>query len=194
VRFSRTGLFSNTRFRKSAEGLEGCLSRLGSSYDPWSGHFDVLSHCRAALPRRTVALAASIAPLQEHPHGLVAALLQAGGVPVDSVVIVIPTTFRVEPRAEFWQPVGPVLLAPRGAALQGAPEFLAGRPPLEVIFPLAVLAPPKLESQKLEAHFSYLSVPTALVPCDCKAPYVLDLSNGLDQEYLIERETMLQNS
>jgi hypothetical protein len=34
----------------------------------------------------------------------------------------------------------------------------------------------------------------ALVPCDCKAPYVLDLSNGLDQEYLIERETMLQNS
>ena len=38
-----------------------------------------------------------------------------------------------------------------------------------------------------------LSFP-ALVPCDCKAPYVLDLSNGLDQEYLIERETMLQNS
>jgi hypothetical protein len=30
------------------------------------------------------------------------------------------------------------------------------------------------------------SAKLALVPCDCKAPYVLDLSNGLDQEYLIE--------
>src|SRR4029450_513694 len=53
-----------------------------------------------------------------------------------------------------------MLLAPRCEALQRAPELLAGCSPLEVIFPLAVLAPPKLESQKPEAHFSYLSVPT----------------------------------
>src|SRR6266508_660132 len=53
-----------------------------------------------------------------------------------------------------------MLLAPRCEALQSAPEFLAGCSPLEVIFPLAVLAPPNLESQKLEAHFSCLSVPT----------------------------------
>ena len=28
----------------------------------------------------------------------------------------------------------------------------------------------------------------------CKAWYVLDLTHGLDQKYLIERETILQNS
>src|SRR2546428_10696797 len=53
-----------------------------------------------------------------------------------------------------------MLLAPRCEALQSAPEFLAGCSPLEVIFPLAVLAPPNLKSQKLEALFSCLSVPT----------------------------------
>ena len=69
--------------------------------------------------------------------------MQAGGVPGDSVVIVIPAKLRVQPLAECWLPVVPVLLAPRGEALQGALEFLAGHPPLAVRFPLAALAPPK---------------------------------------------------
>src|SRR5262249_24768101 len=54
-----------------------------------------------------------------------------------------------------------MLLAPRGEALQGAPELLAGRPPLEVLLPLAVLAPSPLKPQKLDAGFSCESVPIA---------------------------------
>ena len=80
---------------------------------------------------------------------------------MDSVVVVIPTQFRVQPLAECGHPVVPVLFAPRGEALQGAPEFLAGRPPLEGIFPLAGLAPPKLTPQQLAAGFACLAVPTA---------------------------------
>jgi hypothetical protein len=86
--------------------------------------------------------------------------------PVDSVVMVVPTECGVQPLEQHWQSSRPMLLAPRCEALQSAPECLAGCAPLAVILPLAVLAPPKLASQKLEAPFSCLSVPTARdAPC-----------------------------
>jgi hypothetical protein len=160
VRFSRTGLFRKYSLPQVGLGLEGCLPRLGSSYDPWSCNFEALQYCFVALPRITVALATPVEPLQQNPHGTVEELFQTGGVPVDSVVIVVPTKFGVQPLEEFWQSEVSVLLAPRGEALQGTAEFLAGRPPLEVIFPLAIFAPSKLEPQKLKAGFPCLSVPT----------------------------------
>ena len=79
---------------------------------------------------------------------------------MDSVVMVIPTEFGVQPLEEHWQPEVAILLAPRGEALQRGAEFLAGRAALEVILPLAVLAPSKLNPQKLEAGFPCESVPT----------------------------------
>jgi hypothetical protein len=71
VRLSRTGLFSNTRFRKSGLDRAGGLSRLGSSNDPWSGNFEVLQDCSVALPGITMALATPIKPLQQNPYGFV---------------------------------------------------------------------------------------------------------------------------
>ncbi len=53
-----------------------------------------------------------------------------------------------------------VRLAPRGEALQSTAEFLAGRAALEVLFPLAILAPAKRKPEKLEAGFPCVSVPT----------------------------------
>jgi hypothetical protein len=108
-----------------------------------------------------VALATPVAPLQHNPPGTVEALLQAGSVPVDSVVIVVPTELGVQPLAEHCESSMTMRLAPRGEALQGAPEFLAGRPPLEVILPLAVLAPSTLKPQTLDAGFPCESVPIA---------------------------------
>src|SRR5207247_10059773 len=49
--------------------LEGCLPRLGSSNDPWSGNFEALQDCCVALPRVTVALATPVKPLQQNPYG-----------------------------------------------------------------------------------------------------------------------------
>ena len=85
-------------------GLEGCLSRLGSSNDPWSGNFEALQYVVVALPSITVALATPIEPLQQNPYGFVEELFQAGGVPMDSVVIVVPAEFGVQPLEEHWQP------------------------------------------------------------------------------------------
>ena len=54
-----------------------------------------------------------------------------------------------------------MLLAPRGEALQGTAEFLAGGAALEVLLPLAGLAPSKRKPEKRAAGFSCVSVPTA---------------------------------
>src|SRR5713101_437449 len=77
--------------------LKGCLPRLGSSNDPWSGDFAALQSCFVALPGITVALATPVEPLEQQPHGTVEELFQAGGVPMDSVVIVVPAEFGVQP-------------------------------------------------------------------------------------------------
>src|SRR5215831_16479387 len=61
-------------------GLEGCLARLGSSNDPWSGNFEALQYAVVALPGVTVTLATPIEPLPQNPYGFVEALLQTGGV------------------------------------------------------------------------------------------------------------------
>jgi hypothetical protein len=106
-------------------------------------------------------LATPIEPLQQKPYGVVEELFQAGGVPMDPVVIVIPTEFGVEPLEQYWQPEVAVLLTPRGEALERGPQFLPCGPAFEVISPLAILSPPTLEPQTLEARFSCLSVPTA---------------------------------
>jgi hypothetical protein len=98
-------------------------------------------------------LATPIEPLQQNPYGFVEELFQAGDVPVDSVVVVISTEFGVQPLEEHWQPEVAILLAPRGEALESSAEFLAGRAALEVLCPLAILAPSKLKPQKLEAGF-----------------------------------------
>src|SRR2546423_15447914 len=55
----------------------------------------------------------------------------------------------------------PLLLATRYAALQDAPECLAGRPPLAVLFPLAGLAPSTRQPQHLAAGVACESVPLA---------------------------------
>ena len=79
---------------------EGYLARLGSSNDPWAGHFAALQdHC-VALPRVTVALALPVEPLQENPHGAVEERWQAGCVPMDSGVVGIPTEFGIQPLEE----------------------------------------------------------------------------------------------
>ena len=80
---------------------------------------------------------------------------------MDSVVIVIPTEFGVEPLEQHWQPEVAVLLTPHGEALERGPEFLPCGPAFEVISPLAILSPPKLEPQKLEPGFPCQAVPTA---------------------------------
>ena len=48
-----------------------------------------------------MALATPIEPLQQHPYGFVEALLPAGSVPMDSVVIVIPAELGVEPLEQY---------------------------------------------------------------------------------------------
>ena len=80
------------------------MPRLWSSNDPWSGNFEALQDFFVALPRITVALATPVEPLQQNPHGAVEELFQAGGVPVDSVVIVVPAEFGVQPLEEYWEP------------------------------------------------------------------------------------------
>jgi hypothetical protein len=107
-----------------------------------------------------VALATPIEPLQQNPYGFVEELLQAGGVSMDSVVVVIPAEFGVEPLEQYWQPEVAVRLTPRGEALERGPEFLPCGPAFEVILPLAILSPPKLEPQKLEPAFPCKAVPT----------------------------------
>jgi hypothetical protein len=113
------------------------------------------------LPGITVALATPIEPLQHNPYGFVEELLQAGGVPMDSVVVVIPAEFSVEPLEQYCQPEVAVLLTPRGEALERGPEFLPCGPAFEVILPLAILAPPTLEPQTLEPGLPCEAVPTA---------------------------------
>jgi hypothetical protein len=72
----------------------------------------------------------------------------------------------VQPLEEPWQPEVAMLLAPRGAALQGPAECLAGGAALEVIFPLAGLAPSQRKPEQLAADFSCVSVPTERdAPC-----------------------------
>ena len=132
-------------------GLEGCLSRLGSSNDPGSGNVKALQYFCVAWPRVTVALATPVEPLQQNPHGLVEDRFQAGGIPVDPIVIVVPTESGVQPLEEYWPPEVPMLFAPRGEAFQRGPEFLAGGAALEVILPLAILALSALKPPKLEA-------------------------------------------
>ena len=51
-----------------------------------------------------MALTTPVEPLQQNPHGAVEERFQAGGVPVDSVVIVIPTEFGVQPLEEHREP------------------------------------------------------------------------------------------
>lgn len=91
-------------------GHDGYLSRLGSSYDPWSGNVEVLQDFVVALPGVTVALTPPIEPLAQHPYGFVEKLLQAGGIPVDSVVMVVPTKCGVQPREKPWESLMPMLL------------------------------------------------------------------------------------
>jgi hypothetical protein len=112
------------------------------------------------VPRITVALATPIEPRQQTPYGVVAELLQAGGVPMDSGVMVIPTACGVQPLEQDWQPEGATLLTPRGEALERGPELLPGGPACEVLAPLALLSPPPLEPQQLAARLAGLSVPT----------------------------------
>jgi len=108
-----------------------------------------------------VALATPVEPLEQHPQGTVAELLQAGGVPMDSVVIVAPAECGVPPLEEPWPPEVAVLLAPRGAALQGAAECLPCGPAFAVLLPRAVLAPPTRKPENLAAGLPSVSVPTA---------------------------------
>ena len=124
MRFSRTGLFSNTRFRKSAEVVRAACLVLGRPTIRGRATLQALQDCGVALPGIAVALATPIEPLLQHPYGFVEALLQAGGVPVDSVVVVIPTEFGVEPLEQYWSPEVTVLLTPRGAALERGRVFL----------------------------------------------------------------------
>jgi hypothetical protein len=99
-------------------------------------------------------------PLQQHPYGFGEELLQAGGVAMDAVIMVRPTALGGEPLAQAWQALGAVLLTPRGAALERGPAFLACGPALEVLSPLAILAPPTLKPQQCATRLSCLSVPT----------------------------------
>ena len=108
-----------------------------------------------------MAVATPIEPLQQTPYGVVAERFQAGGVPMDSVVMGIPTEFGVEPLEQYGQPEVAVLLTPRGEALERGPELLPCGPAVEVISPLALLSPPKLDPQQLEARFACPSAPTA---------------------------------
>jgi hypothetical protein len=78
-------------------GLEDCLSRRGSSTDPWAGHFAALQDFVVALPGVPVAWTTPIEPLSQNPYGFVEELLQAGSIPVDSVVIGGPTELGVQP-------------------------------------------------------------------------------------------------
>jgi hypothetical protein len=113
-----------------------------------------------------VAVATPIAPLQHKPYGCVEELFQAGGVPMDSGVMVIPTECGVAPREPYWPPEVAVRLTPRGEARARGPELLPGGPAFAVIAPLAILAPPNLAPQNREARCSCLSVPTARdAPC-----------------------------
>ena len=104
--------------------------------------------------------ATPIEPRQPTPYGCVEARFQAGGVPMDAVVLVIPPEFGGEPLHQSWPPEGAVLLTPRGAALARGPECLPCGPAVEVLSPLASLSPPTLEPQTLAARVSCLSVPT----------------------------------
>jgi hypothetical protein len=132
-----------------------------------------------------VALATPVEPLQQHPYGAVEELFQAGGVPVDSVVVVIPTEFRVQPLEEPWQPEVAILLAPRGEALHRGAEFLAGRAAREVILPLAVLASSQLKPQNLEAGFPGESVPTDRDdPCLGARPFQSELLSPLPKPFV----------
>ena len=72
---------------------------------------------------------------------------------MDSIVIVIPPEFGVEPLEQYWQPAVTVFLTPRGEALERGPECLPCGPALEVCSPLALLAPPNLAPQKLTPGF-----------------------------------------
>jgi hypothetical protein len=92
-------------------------------------------YCGVALPGVTVALVTPIEPLQQNPDGFVEELLQASDVAMDSVVIVIPPEFGVEPLEQYWQPQVAVLLAPRNEALARGPQFLPGGPAFEVMSP-----------------------------------------------------------
>jgi hypothetical protein len=122
-----------------------------------------------------VALATPVEPLQQNPYGAVEELFQAGGVPVDSVVVVRPTQFGVPPLEEHWQPEGAILLAPRCEALPRGAEFLAGRAALERILPLAVLAPSTLKPQTLEPDVAPALFQEALVapPVEVAEPIAL---------------------
>jgi hypothetical protein len=81
--------------------------------------------------------------------------------PVDPVVSGVPTEVGVQPLEEDGPPEVPRLFAPRGAAFQRGPEFLAGGAAPEVILPLAILPPSELKPQTLEAGSPGGSIATA---------------------------------
>ena len=123
---SRRAVFSHRALQEDSLpqvglGLEGCLSRLGSSNDPWSGNLKALQYCGVALPGITVALATPIEPLHQDTYGSVKELLQTGSIPVHSIVIGVPTELAMQPLKQRAEPQMPVLFTPRRETLQGVP-------------------------------------------------------------------------
>ena len=141
--------------------LQGCRPRLGSSTDPWACDFEALQDCSVALPGITVAWATPVAPRAHHPHGTVEELFPAGGVPMDAVVMGGPAACGGQPLDEHGQPEVAGLLAPRGAALQGAAALRPCGPAVAGLLPLAGLAPPQRQPENLQAGFLGVSVPPA---------------------------------
>jgi hypothetical protein len=105
-------------------------------------------------------LTAAVEPLEQAPEARLEELAQTGHVPVHSVVVVVPSEFRVDPCKQLLQPQVTMCLAPLREPLPRGAQLRSSRAPFEVRPALPISAPPKLESQKLEAGLAERLVPT----------------------------------
>ncbi len=149
MRFSRTGLFSNTRFRTPAQAIAVALLVFG-----WLD-FAALNYSLAALPVVAAAWAPPLEPLQAYAPSALEELLEARAVPVYSVVVVIPPEFAVQLLEQHSEPPLAILPTPLGAARQGRPQLRARRAPLQLRLPRPIRPPAKLKPQEFKAARSW---------------------------------------
>jgi len=150
VRNYRTGLFRKTRFR-SGLGRRTRHSRLGPRDDLGFHNAELLDERLEARPGVAGALTALVEPAEEMAHRTVVELLQAGGVALDAIVLIVAPEFGVQPSKQVFKAAMMVLFAPDFEVQEGAPELAARRAAFDLRFTRPVVAPTELEAQEVEA-------------------------------------------
>jgi hypothetical protein len=142
----------------------------------------VLQHFIKPLPVKASSLTPSVKPFKQNLRGMPEEVSETFVIPNNSVVIVVPTEFRIELTHQDSQRQVPVLPAPFLTALQGG-DLLPGCTEFDQGFAISVFSPPVLESKKIKT----------LVLIPLKAAKMDDLRLFFSQRKAKSSQTLTQN-